>query len=127
MNRVFFVIGSVMAGLAVAASAYGAHAGGSLNMEQVIWIEKAARFQIYHSLALICVSFAISHWPHTRLFHAAGWFFLVGIICFSGSLYLLVFSGINSAYMIPVGGLAFIIGWGLMAFAGLFLNPADEL
>ena len=126
MNRVFFVTGSIMAGLAVAASAYGAHAGATLNPQQVIWIEKAARFQIYHSVALICVSFAIYHWPETRLLHITGWLFLVGIICFSGSLYLMAFSGINPGYMIPAGGLAFILGWGLMAFAGVFLNPTDK-
>ena len=126
MNRVFFVTGSILAGLAVVASAYGAHAGGTLNTEQVIWIEKAARFQIYHSFALICVSFAINHWPHIRLFYTAGWLFLAGIICFSGGLFLMAFSGINPGYIIPAGGLSFILGWGLMAFAGLFLNPADK-
>ena len=126
MYRIFFVIGSFMAAIAVAASAYGAHAGATLNTEQVIWIEKAARYQIYHSFALICVSFAISHCQKTRLFHAAGWLFLVGIICFSGSLYLMAFSGINPGYMIPAGGLAFIFGWVLMAFAGVFLYSEDK-
>jgi len=127
MQRFFFVTGSILAGLAVAASAYGAHAGGYLNTGQALWIEKAARFQIYHSFALICVSFAISHWPQARLFHASGWLFLVGITCFSGSLFLMALTGFNPGYIIPAGGLAFILGWGLMAFSGLFLNPADEL
>ncbi|MEN8258933.1 MAG: DUF423 domain-containing protein [Thermodesulfobacteriota bacterium] len=124
MNRIFFVTGAIMAGLAVGAGSYGAHAGSSLGMEQRVWIEKAARYQMYHSLALICVSFAITHWSEARLFQVTGWLFLVGIICFSGSLYLMAFTGINPGYTVPAGGMAFIMGWGLMAFAGLFIKPA---
>ncbi len=126
MNRVFFAIGSVLAGLAVGAGAYGAHAGPSLGMDQVIWIDKAARYQMYHSLALICVSFAISHWQETRLLHVTGWLFVVGILFFAGSLYLMAFTGINLGYMVPAGGIAFISGWGLMAFTALFIDPAAK-
>lgn len=126
MNRIFFVIGSITAAFAVMASAYGAHAGGTLNTEQVIWIEKAARFQIYHSFALICVSFAVNQWSSIRLFHLAGWLFVAGIVCFSGSLYLMAFSGINLGYFIPAGGIAFILGWGLMAVAALVSSPTEK-
>lgn len=126
MNRVFFAIGSILAGLAVGAGAYGAHAGPSFGVSQVVWIDKAARYQMYHSLALLCVSFAISHWQETRLFQVTGWLFVVGILFFSGSLYLLAFTGINLGYMVPAGGIAFIMGWGLLAFTGLFVNPVDR-
>lgn len=75
MNRIFFVIGSMMAGLAVGAGAYGAHAGEALGIEQGIWIEKAARYQMYHGLALICVSFAITHWQKRGYFRRQEDFF----------------------------------------------------
>ena len=120
MDRVFFVIGSLMAGLAVGAGAYGAHGGPALDIEQVRWIEKAARYQMYHSFALIFISLAISHWQErAKFFHRAGWLFLLGIIFFSGSLYVMAFTGINLGYMTPAGGIAFIAGWVLMAFTGL--------
>jgi uncharacterized membrane protein YgdD (TMEM256/DUF423 family) len=122
MDRVFLALGSIMAGLAVGAGAYGAHAGATLGAEQAVWIEKAARYQMYHSLALICISFAITHCQETRLFQVSGWFFLGGILLFSGSLYVMAFTGINLGLTVPAGGIAFIIGWGLMAFAGLVIK-----
>ncbi len=119
MNRFFFVTGSILAGLAVAAGAYGAHAGNSLGAQQAVWIEKAARYQMYHSLALICVAFAIRHWQDCRSLLFAGWLFGAGILLFSGSLYVMVFTGMNLGLMTPAGGMAFMAGWALMAYAGL--------
>ena len=76
MDRIFFAIGSLLAGLAVGAGAYGAHGGSALGMDQVRWIEKAARYQMYHSIALICVSLALAHWQErAKLFYVAGWLF----------------------------------------------------
>ena len=120
MDRVFFAIGALMAGLSVGAGAYGAHAGPSLGVEEVVWIEKAARYQIYHSFALICVSLAMSQWQErARLFQVAGGLFLLGIISFSGSLYLMAFTGVDLGYMTPAGGIAFIVGWLVVAVAGI--------
>jgi uncharacterized membrane protein YgdD (TMEM256/DUF423 family) len=120
LDRTFFSIGALMAGIAVAAGAYGAHGGSALDSDQVRWIAKAARYQMYHGLALICVSFALSHWQErATLFQISGWLFLLGIISFSGSLYLMTFTGIDLGYVTPIGGVAFIVGWVLMAVAGL--------
>ncbi len=120
LERYFFAIGSCLAGLAVVVGAYGAHGGPSLNADQVRWLEKAARYQMYHGLALICVSFALSHWnKKIKLLQASGLLFLLGIIFFSGSLYMMTFTGIDLGYMTPTGGVAFIAGWFLMALAGL--------
>ena len=120
MDRVFFVIGSLMAGLAVGAGAYGAHGGPALDVEQARWIAKAARYQMYHGFALILVSFAIYHWQErAKLLHITGWLFLLGIIFFSGSLYVMAFTGVDLGYMTPAGGVTFIAGWFLMAYAGL--------
>lgn len=117
MERLFFGLGALMAGIAVAAGAYGAHGGeNALGLEQARWIEKAARYQMYHGLALLAVAWACSQWPgNIVFFQVSGGFFLFGIICFSGSLYLMAFTGTNLGYMTPIGGVAFIIGWLVMA------------
>ncbi len=95
MDRAFFAIGSLLAGLAVGAGAYGAHGGPNLDAEQARWIAKAARYQMYHSFALICVSWAIAHWQErAKLFFVTGVLFLLGILFFSGSLYLMAFTGL---------------------------------
>lgn len=117
MARVFFSLGALLAGLAVMAGAYGAHGGETtLGQEQARWIAKAARYQMYHGLALLALAWACTQWPEQfRLFQISGSLFLIGTVCFSGSLYLMAFTGINLGYITPLGGFAFIIGWLLLA------------
>lgn len=117
MERLFFSLGALFAALAVAAGAYGAHGGETaLGVEQARWIAKAARYQMYHALALLSVAWACTYWQQgTLLFQIAGGLFLLGMICFSGSLYLMAFTGINLGYVTPLGGISFMIGWLAMA------------
>lgn len=117
MARVFFSLGALLAGLAVMAGAYGAHGGETtLGQEQARWIAKAARYQMYHGLALLALAWACTQWPEQfRLFQISGSLFLIGTVCFSGSLYLMAFTDINLGYITPLGGFAFIIGWLLLA------------
>ena len=117
MERVFFSSGALLAGLAIMAGAYGAHGGETaLSQDQARWVAKAAQYQMYHGLALLAVAWACTQWPEqVRLFQASGCLFLIGIICFSGSLYLMAFTGTNLGHITPLGGLAFIIGWFLLA------------
>lgn len=117
MERVFFSLGALLAGLAIMAGAYGAHGGETaLSQDQARWVAKAARYQMYHGLALLAVAWACTHWPEqVRLFQVSGGLFLIGIVCFSGSLYLMAFTGTNLGYITPLGGLAFIMGWFLLA------------
>jgi uncharacterized membrane protein YgdD (TMEM256/DUF423 family) len=71
---------------------------------------------MYHGLALLAVAWACTQWPEqVRLFQVSGGLFLIGIVCFSGSLYLMAFTGTNLGYITPLGGFAFIIGWLLLA------------
>ena len=114
MDRTFFIIGSILAGLAVILGAFGAHGLKNLVAPELIdtW-EKAVRYQIVHALALLILAWAISHWPQgANLWVLGGWLFLAGVVLFSGSLYLLVLSGIKWLGAItPLGGVAFGIGW----------------
>jgi uncharacterized membrane protein YgdD (TMEM256/DUF423 family) len=118
MERLFFSLGALLAGLAVLAGAYGAHGGEtSLGVDQARWITKAARYQMYHGLALIIVAWACTQWPEQiQLFQYAGFLFLFGTFCFCGSLYFMTFTGLNVGYITPIGGVGFMIGWFILAF-----------
>ncbi len=121
MERVFFTLGSLLGGLAVALGAFGAHGlRAHLSTDLLSTFETAVRYQMYHSLALIFVAFATTRWAASSLPFAAGWLFIAGILLFSGSLYLLVFTGQRWLGAItPFGGLAFIAGWICLALVAI--------
>ena len=112
MERLFAAAGAVSAAVAVAAGAFGAHALKSrLSPDLLAVFETGARYQMYHALALLAVAWALTRWPtpHVR---AAGWLFVAGTVCFSGSLYLLSLTGAHwLGAVTPLGGLLFIAGW----------------
>lgn len=112
MDRVFFILGAVLAGTGVAAGAFGAHAlRGRLTPELLGVFEVGVRYHLIHALALFAVAWATTRWPGTAT-SAAGWLFLAGIILFSGSLYGLSLSGVRALGAItPIGGVAWIVGW----------------
>ena len=116
MDRLFFGIGSVGAGLAVALGAFAAHGLRSkLAPEMLDVFETGVRYQMYHSLGLLAVAWAASRWPAGGV-TAAGWLFLAGIVLFSGSLYGLSLGGPRwLGPVTPLGGTAFLIGWGALA------------
>ena len=116
--RFFFTAGAVLAGLAVMAGAFGAHAlEGTLSTETLETYSTAVRYQMYHALGLLGAGWVMKEW-RTNVAGVSGWLFLAGILLFSGSLYLLSLTGIGWLGAItPFGGLAFIIGWFLLPFA----------
>lgn len=118
--KLFFVLGAMFGGLAVVLGAFGAHAlRGSLSTEDLSTFEIGVRYQMYHALALLAVAWAMTQWEAAAL-TAAGWAFVVGIVIFSGSLYVLVLTGQRwLGAVTPVGGVAFILGWGLLAWVAL--------
>ena len=112
MDRVFFILGAVLAGLGVAAGAFGAHAlRGRLTPEMLGVFETGVRYHLIHALGLLAVAWATTRWPGAAT-STAGWLFLAGILLFSGSLYGLSLSGLRSLGAItPIGGVAWIVGW----------------
>jgi uncharacterized membrane protein YgdD (TMEM256/DUF423 family) len=112
MERIFFSLGALSALVAVAAGAFGAHVlQDRLSSEMLTTFQTAARYQIYHAVALLATAWAVTRWPGLAV-TAAGWLFIVGTVLFSGSLYLLTFTGIRwLGTMAPLGGGAFIAGW----------------
>jgi uncharacterized membrane protein YgdD (TMEM256/DUF423 family) len=112
----WFFIGAIIAGLSVAMGAFGAHILESrLSDDDLSTYETAVRYQMYHALALLLLSgFSdrMSEKNHSRI----GWSFFLGIIFFSGSLYVLLLTNQSILGAItPIGGLAFLTGWFLLA------------
>ncbi len=121
MQKTFFISGAILGGLAVAAGAYGAHAGAKyMDAHSAITFGKAVHYQSTHALALLAVAFAYIQWPDQKnILQWAGFSFLGGILSFSGSLYLIVFAKIPMGYVTPLGGTLFVLGWFLMAWAAI--------
>ena len=120
MSRLFLVLGALAAGVAVAFGAFGAHGLESrVTPERVQTFETGVRYHIYHALALLIVGWAVAQWPGGSV-QAAGYLFLTGIVLFSGSLYVLVLTDTPwLGAVTPLGGVAFIVGWALLAWGVL--------
>jgi uncharacterized membrane protein YgdD (TMEM256/DUF423 family) len=118
MHKKYIAAGAVLAGLAVALGAFGAHGLKKIvPAETVTTFQTGVQYQMYHSLALLLVGILYEK-CYQRFAKLAGIFFTTGIILFSGSLYILTFFkatetvGLEKLGLItPIGGLAFIIGW----------------
>jgi uncharacterized membrane protein YgdD (TMEM256/DUF423 family) len=116
MDRLFVVLGAVVAGLGVAAGAFGAHGlRQRLTPDMLAVFETGVRYQMYHALALIGVGAIAGRWPGVG---TAGWLFVAGIVVFSGSLYVLALSGVRwLGAVTPLGGVCFLLGWAALARA----------
>ena len=121
MKKLFFVSGAILGGLVVAIGAYGAHGGHKVLVQNnaLITFSKAVRYHMHHAIMLILVAFSINIWKEqTKILNIAGWLFLAGIVLFSGSLYIIAFTGVKMGYVTPLGGIAFVGGWFTLAYAG---------
>jgi uncharacterized membrane protein YgdD (TMEM256/DUF423 family) len=120
VDRTFFALGCFLAGLAVIAGAFGAHAlRDQLSPERLVTFELAVRYQMYHAFALLACAWAATRWPGTFVGAAAA-LFLAGTLIFSGSLYALALTGARWLGAItPLGGLAFLAGWLCLAAAAM--------
>ncbi len=118
--RLFFTLGCVSAGLGVGLGAFAAHGLRNLLTEaDLATFEVGVRYQVYHAFALLAVAWAIERWgSQTAVW--AGWAFVLGIVVFSGSLYLLVLTGPRwLGAVTPIGGVALLVGWLLLAWTAL--------
>ncbi|MCT7975303.1 DUF423 domain-containing protein [Laspinema olomoucense] len=120
MAQLFMVTASILAGLSVAAGAFASHALKPQLSERAIEIfETGARYQMYHALALLFVGLMVTQTEIPSIWlRVAGFAFIAGVFIFSGSLYTLSLSGIKWLGAItPIGGAAFLLGWGCLAVA----------
>ena len=124
MHRQFFKIAAFFAALSVIIGAFGAHLLKDLiSPQELSNIQTGATYQMTHSLAIFIVGMMYRHYA-TKKVILSGYFFLVGIILFSGSLYLRVilhYWGFEKSnfvvFFTPLGGASFILGWLTLMFA----------
>ncbi len=123
MDRLFLMIGALSGAISVAAGAFGAHALREKVEPRLLDVfETAARYQMYHALALIAVGLVAARWS-SGLTTSAGWLFVAGTVFFSGSLYAMTFTGVRALGAItPIGGVCFIAGWVCLALAAAKLR-----
>ncbi len=134
----WLLVGALCGGLAVGLGAFAAHgldkvfvekyadqtrvvAGETIPLSRKFLsdFKTGAEYQMYHSLALLAVGI-LGERRSSKLLAVAGWSFLVGIVLFSGSLYILTLSGITKLGMVtPFGGVAFLVGWGALALSAI--------
>ena len=112
MDRVFYLCAGAAGFVGVALGAFAAHGlRTKLAPDLFVVFETAVRYQMYHVFALCAAAWAWARWQH-KIFSVAGWLFVAGILIFSGSLYLLVFTGNRWLGAItPFGGMALLTGW----------------
>lgn len=129
MHKGFLIIASILGALSVALGAFGAHALKQIvPPESVITFETGVRYQFYHTFALLAVAILFETFPGKWLV-TAGWLFILGIVLFSGSLYILTaLKATNTVGMkgigviTPVGGLLFVAGW-ICLLIGIMASP----
>ena len=117
MNRTAIAKGGILGGLAVLLGAFGAHSlRAHLSSDQLQIFHTGVEYQFYHSLGLIAIGILYQNFQNTWIRYS-GYAFFIGIILFSGSLYLLTaFSSLSYFGIItPIGGLCFIAGWIFLA------------
>jgi uncharacterized membrane protein YgdD (TMEM256/DUF423 family) len=112
-------LGGLLAALAVALGAIGAHAlKPLLSPQQLETFHTAVQYQMVHAVGLVLVGLVSLH-KRSRLADLAGWAMLLGIVLFSGFLYAWLATGVKACvHVVPIGGTAFILAWLLLAVAG---------
>jgi uncharacterized membrane protein YgdD (TMEM256/DUF423 family) len=123
--KVWLVVAALNGALAVALGAVAAHAlSDKLDAPAMSLFETAARYHMYHALALGLSALAMQGDAARRALWSA-WLFLAGIVLFSGSLYLYALTAAHFlVFVTPFGGIAFIAGWVWLALAGLRIKTS---
>ncbi len=121
MQKTFLLIATVFGALSVILGAFGAHALKDMlsTTGHLDTFNTAVKYQFYHTLALLAVGILMKDFNNSQ-FLWSGYAFIVGIILFSGSLYVISFANVGVFGIItPVGGLSLIAGW-ILLFAGVW-------
>lgn len=113
MTNPFIAVAAASGFVAVTLGAFGAHGlKGKLTPELLNAFQTGVQYHFYHTLALLVVGLLLIRFPAERLLMTSGGLFLLGILLFCGSLYLLVLGGPRwLGPVTPLGGLCFMAGW----------------
>jgi uncharacterized membrane protein YgdD (TMEM256/DUF423 family) len=121
MYKISILIGSSLGALGVMIGAFGAHAFRTIleQNQRVATFETAVKYHLFHALALILLGILMDKYPG-KFLTLSMWSYLIGIILFSGSLYILSLTG-NTKWgaVAPFGGVSLVAGW-ILLFWGIF-------
>ncbi len=119
MLKLFLMLGSINMFLAVGLGAFGAHGLQPKLSERMFEIyQTGVQYHMIHAIGILIIAFAADRLGNPAMLSWAGWSMFLGIIFFSGSLYILSISGVKVLGAItPIGGVLFMLGWILLAVA----------
>lgn len=120
-QQLFLFLGSLLSGLSVAIGAFGAHGLRKIleASNRMDTFETGVKYQMYHSIGLLFLGL-LMYKMESPLLNYAGYAMITGIFIFSGSLYILCLTGVTKwGAVTPIGGLFFLIAWGLLCVSFL--------
>lgn len=126
-GRLMLILGSLLAGIAVALGAFGSHALETIvSADRVETWQTAVRYQLFHALALLILGI-LTFVIRAVTLAIPAWCFLLGTLFFSGSLYLLVLLNLPIlGALTPIGGALYLLGWGSMLYLLWRWHPNPE-
>lgn len=119
--KTFLILGALNAFLSVALGAFGAHGlEGKVEPKYLETWKTGVTYQMFHATGLLIIGVLLGKLPANALLSWSGWLMLIGIILFSGSLYVLTLTKISVLGAItPLGGVAFLVAWILLIVAAV--------
>jgi len=119
--KLLILLGAVAGAAGVVLGAFGAHAlKARLAPDLLAAWQTAVQYHFWHALGLVAIGILALHLPASAALKWAGWLMVAGLVLFSGSLYALALTGVRTLGAVtPVGGLAWIAAWVLLAVAVL--------
>ncbi len=126
--RWFLVLGALNIALTVALGAAGMHGlkAQLTTNDPGGWFQTALQYHQLHALGLLVIGLVLARIPASRWFAGSGLLLLIGIVLFSGNLYLRSIAGIHTFHAVtPIGGGCFILGWLMFAFGALKYEPSS--
>jgi uncharacterized membrane protein YgdD (TMEM256/DUF423 family) len=119
--KIFIILGAINAFLAVALGAFGAHGlEGKLEPKYLETWKTGVTYQMFHATGLLIIAVLLGKLPANSLLSWSGWLMFIGIILFSGSLYVLSVTKISILGAVtPLGGVAFLAAWVLLIVAAV--------
>jgi len=114
----WMIAAGIIGALAIAAGAFGAHGmEGKVSARAISALDTGSNYALLHAIALLGVAALYEKSP--RFLEPAAWAFVIGIFLFSGSLIVFGLTDTTAhLWITPLGGLAFMVGWGIVAWAG---------
>lgn len=118
-DRALLACAALLLAAAAALGAFATHSlEGALTPQRLKSFESAVTYHFYHAFGLALVALAAAPMGHPKLLKWVAGLFVLGLICFSGSIYAITFGAPRGVVMAaPVGGLSFMAGWVLFAVA----------